>query len=1187
MVLRGRRALGALVLLAVLLLSGLVVLPARVLGQGHEINGIISDCVSSAILSGALVTLTDANGARPPSTVTTVGDGTYTFPAQPGHYTIQVEKAGYFDGGNSTPFRFDGTATVEKDFCLDPTPVADSDLTLLVVTAASVLRTDELVRFPSTSTTNENAAATWNAAANTIQVSRTPLTSQGLSIRYERVDGSFSKNFVNNTDYVVQDYWTGTIEILNATAVADLDADVTRARVLVTYLSWTPTSRLLFYPVLEAGYTAFKNGLDWVAQEGIDWTLDIDTGIVTILGNFINGTDNLRFTYRSVTALPGAVVDAYYAPMDQVVASGTTSASGIVSLALWMDTFELRTTASGYMPNITSVTISALDTEMRIRMDGGVTLSGHARNAASQFISAGLTGTLYNTNAAVTAAKVIQAAVVGSLYTFHAPPGTYRMVIDAHGYKAADIGITLVSGSVVSNVVLAVSDQERYDTAVVYGAADWNNLTIYRNLTLNPDSTLPGLDPADLRDLRLQIDFTLGNGNGVLDGTEPADFQAWVQANGPFYVTTQGFLTTNGKSYLSATSYSVSAQGLLTAGSQVWINTSTTYTAMAVPPYIATGARNYFVNATLIPDTNITEYRNYTYLVAPPRTYELVSSTILPAGAPVMIEGYTRISLDPGVTATAPQVRMTLERSLNGTARAKVIAPVGKFHVTNATFTNYTAFVAADTNLTFSGADSTDPVGPIADANFTWRFTPADVRYGIEPTFNFTTGGEYIVNLTVTETGGNVTYRGITIFVDDQRPIAQIRTNRTSGNANGTTLQVDEDIPIRFDGGFSSDLAYLGSPDKPGVILATGYAWDFNGDGVTDATTRIVNHTFATPGEFTVNLTVTDAVGWKSVNATLTAIVNDTTPPVPAFDILDPSRDWTVASTLTERKAYSFNASSTTDNFNDLEDLNFTWTIPGPVSVGGAALAGTNHTFYGSNITFTWDEWNASYRVMLSVRDMGYRGPGQGVPNYGNQSRNITVQVDQSIRPDLHIVTGSMTVTPTTVEEGGEITVTVNVTNKASRGAATNVVTELSLLGGTPDPLPLTSSAEWFDSAGSPRAAGTIASGETVRLVFRAIVSGGQGNRTVEVYVYAPEEPTTWRTGENRASVRINVVQPWWQPYAIWGSVIGVIVLFVFGMYARRKIKAGEWRPIRERRPRGEAEERKPRREVKEEKKRL
>ena len=125
------------------------------------------------------------------------------------------------------------------------------------------------------------------------------------------------------------------------------------------------------------------------------------------------------------------------------------------------------------------------------------------------------------------------------------------------------------------------------------------------------------------------------------------------------------------------------------------------------------------------------------------------------------------------------------------------------------------------------------------------------------------------------------------------------------------------------------------------------------------------------------------------------------------------------------------------------------------------------------------------------------------------------------------------------------------------------------------------------DKNGNPTSNHTIASGDTVKIVFTAPLYG-QGNKTLQVYVYDATEPYTWRTAENRASLPVNVRQPAWQPYAIYGSVIGVIVLFVFGMYARRKIKAGEWRPIRgRRRKEGEEGEKRPRKEVKEEKKRL
>src|SRR5207247_10828102 len=98
----------------------------------------------------------------------------------------------------------------------------------------------------------------------------------------------------------------------------------------------------------------------------------------------------------------------------------------------------------------------------------------------------------------------------------------------------------------------------------------------------------------------------------------------------------------------------------------------------------------------------------------------------------------------------------------------------------------------------------------------------------------------------------------------------------------------------------------------------------------------------------------------------------------------------------------------------------------------------------------------------------------------------------------------------------------------------------------------------------------------------------GKANNTAQAPGNAATAPYSPRTAENRASLPENVRQPTSQTYAIYGSVIGAIVLFVFGMYARRKIKAGEWRPIRgRRRKEGEEGEKRPRKEVKEEKKRL
>jgi len=960
--------------------------------------------------------------------------------------------------------------------------------------------------------------------------------------------------------------------------------------------SFTPPSGSYNLEVTKTGY--FSGGTSSPLR--FDGTTTVNQDVC--LTAFPTPAKVLQVTVRDAgtnALLKGALVQAFYVPVGKVAVSGTTDASGNTSLTLWAASFELRTTLTNYSVNIATVDVASVSSTTVLLSAGGI-VQGHARDQTPSgvFLSAGLVGFLYNPSEPLTSGKkVIRADVFGTLYRFHAPAGTYTLVIDANGYRADVSTVVVVVGSTVNrDVVLQPAANEVFATTVAYKPGDWNNLTIYRNLTLNADSSLPTLSPAGFRDLRIQVDFSLGNGNGAIDDpTETTNFHDWLVANGPFYVATDGNFTTNGKAYLSsAASYVVTVAGLTTPGGKVWINTTATYALKVAPPFIAPGAPTYNVTLTMIPDKNVSVYQDYVYTIAFPRGYELNTSSVVPAGAPVTIKTYAPATIDPGVPSNAtirPQIRMVISHSLSGTARAKVTGPVGKFYVLNATFTNYQALVAKDTALTFSAADSFDPNGHVPDANFTWKFTPlaADIRYGIEPQFKYTLNGKFTVNLTLRETGGNRTFRDITLFVDDQLPIARIKTNRTNNPANNMTLKVDEGIPIKFDGGLSTDLAYPaqdGNPEKNGTILDSGYSWDFDGNGIADATGRTVTHTFQKPGNFTVNLTVTDSVGWKSANASMTALVNDTKAPVPAFDTLDPSNDWAKVTSPMERKTYSLNASRTTDDFTKLNysggaGLNFTWRIPGPISVGGTLLSGNNHTFYGVNITFAWQEWNISYTVRLSVNDTGFPSNKK---NTGYLNQSLQVQIDPLLHANLKVVANTMKVSPADPEESAPVTVTANFTN-VGRGAAEGVTTQL-ISNSAGQTTVVATQADWLDKNGASKANRSIAPGETVTFVFHASLSG-QGNKTLEVYVYDSSEPYTWIDSGNRISQAVNVRQPFWQPYAIYGGVIAIIALFVFAMYARRKVKAGEWRPLRGRREKGGEEKEKPRREIKEEKKRL
>ncbi len=70
--------------------------------------------------------------------------------------------------------------------------------------------------------------------------------------------------------------------------------------------------------------------------------------------------------------------------------------------------------------------------------------------------------------------------------------------------------------------------------------------------------------------------------------------------------------------------------------------------------------------------------------------------------------------------------------------------------------------------------------------------------------------------------------------------------------ASAAPTNGDAPLSVMFDGGGSSD------PDAGDALT---YAWDFGGDGVTDATTATAAHTYSDQGSYSARLTVTDGGG--------------------------------------------------------------------------------------------------------------------------------------------------------------------------------------------------------------------------------------------------------------------------------------------------------------------------------------
>ena len=101
---------------------------------------------------------------------------------------------------------------------------------------------------------------------------------------------------------------------------------------------------------------------------------------------------------------------------------------------------------------------------------------------------------------------------------------------------------------------------------------------------------------------------------------------------------------------------------------------------------------------------------------------------------------------------------------------------------------------------------------------------------------------EYDISVTTSDTGSYVA------------PTAVAEASPPAVYGNGT---------ITFDGGNSSDGDGIDS-----------YEWDFDGDGVTDATGQTVTHTFTDPGGYDVALTVTDGDGATDTDTVTVGVVD-------------------------------------------------------------------------------------------------------------------------------------------------------------------------------------------------------------------------------------------------------------------------------------------------------------------------
>jgi len=307
--------------------------------------------------------------------------------------------------------------------------------------------------------------------------------------------------------------------------------------------------------------------------------------------------------------------------------------------------------------------------------------------------------------------------------------------------------------------------------------------------------------------------------------------------------------------------------------------------------------------------------------------------------------------------------------------------------------------------LDYNSASDTTYVD-VTDAGYESALGPLDVPYmeviGVWQTVPLTAGNNAVVDTVVVEhlgqyTGAATDYENATIRVEDAadstNAIEKIVPVLPDGQTSDTltfdvsTLNADSVIIVANPGYSTTDSAYAqmrlwttdittastntapvadagadqsvvagdtvtfdGSASSDADSDALTYSWDFDADGVEDATGAAPTYTYATAGSYTVDLTVSD--GTDSATDSMVVTVGEAnTPPVIDSGLVP---DTNISATVNE--SVSFDASNSTDA--DSDELTYSWDFDGDDAEDSA----------NATATYTYDT-AGTYDVSLTVSD--------------------------------------------------------------------------------------------------------------------------------------------------------------------------------------------------------------------------
>ncbi|MFP4196063.1 MAG: PKD domain-containing protein [Methanomassiliicoccales archaeon] len=786
---------------------------------------------------------------------------------------------------------------------------------------------------------------------------------------------------------------------------------------------------------------------------------------------------------------------------------------------LYPSNYTLVLSASGYEKEVRSFQMDENES-LTVGMNDSKRVKGFVYMDDESPVESGLNAYMVSTDDTLHMEKrIIEPRKVGSnSFKFDAYEGEFFLVVDATGASSNVTSLNVTDNEDLDVVLSPESVQtEQYQSN--FDNDDWNEFNMNFSAHRDHDQTIPVMDYSFLPSIRMQIDFSVGNGDGEVNATEVEEFINQTEEFGHQYVTTRDMLEINDTAFVSDgfVSYNISGlDGPVNSTEGFGLTYEVAYESIGS---IDMGAPQYEGNMEVPVGSGSDTPVDRTYELVLPGGYELTEND---TDTDVSVTGYTTVSVEPEHDAapSTGEVEMTFEESEAPSASAEIESGEYSYPVMDGDELDY-YIVRQGEEINFTASGSDDPNGnPLT---YQWQFGDGEESnvstVQTSHVYDEVSDGMQ-VNMTVIDVAGLEDQVSFTVKVDGVDPTPAIKVDDEVVPSGGS-IEVDQNEALVFNGESAFD--HIADEEPPAGIIVNWH-WDF-GDGNTTTVEKgeNVTHTYEDAGTYDVTLNVTDSVGHYQ-NQTATIDVKDTEPPEVDFFVLNSDFVNINDESPIENETLYFNGTDTTDNNDTLDELDFFWEFGDGENATGLNVS---HN-YSSIETFT---------ATLTVTDTS-----------GNTAnKTMQIEVTSSPRPDLRI--SSIELDPTTFTEGSSGKIMVNVTNVGNANASGISADFYKMTASGDEELIGTSTELTVD--GAP--ANQLQPDESGIITF-SWSPGSKGNYTVMAEAHADREINT---DDNDDTVNVEVNEAAWKAAALYGGIFAVIVVVIVLLYMRKRLPWG------------------------------